>query len=125
MKLTENFDREEFDCKCGCGLNNIALHFVQKLQLLRDNVSSALGRDQRLDISSGCRCPVWNKHEGGAKKSAHLFGLGADIECTNSHLRFLIVAVAVILGFKRIAIGKTFIHLDLGEDLPSPRIWVY
>lgn len=119
MNLTKNFVKERFACKCGCGYNVIQLHFVQRLQLIRDEVGFPMR------VTSGCRCPVWNKHEGGTEKSAHVKGEAADIACTNSYQRFMIIAVAIALGFKRFGISKNFIHLDMGEDLPHPRIWVY
>lgn len=118
MRLTKNFDQEEFACKCGCGFNEIALHFVQKLQIIRGELKKPM------KITSGCRCPEHNASEGGKDYSAHMKGLAADIECRNSHDRFMITALAVVVGIKRIGLYPTFIHLDMAEDLPHPRLWI-
>jgi hypothetical protein len=38
MRLTENFEDSEFECRCGCGLNNISMGIVNRLQVVRDLV---------------------------------------------------------------------------------------
>lgn len=72
MKITENFEFSEFECKCGCGLNIISFNLVHRLQVIRD--ITGLG----MVINSGCRCPIHNKNEGGKGWSYHLKGMGAD-----------------------------------------------
>ena len=94
MKLTQNFNKSEFDCKCGCEMPNEVLINVQKLanqlQMLRDKVEVSI------KINSSYRCPKHNKAIGGVLNSQHILGKAADV---------------VISGFKA---SKTF---DLISEL--------
>lgn len=117
--LTKNFDRSEFACKCGCGHDRIDLILVDRLQSLRDFYGEGI------EIRSGCRCEIHNRNEGGKEDSAHLSGRAADLEIGNSHARFLILKGAIMVGFRRIGIGKTFVHLDIDITKPNEVSWVY
>lgn len=84
----------------------------------------------RLTWVSGARCPMCNDRVDGVKKSAHIASeshkcKGSDVYCNDSRHRFLIVKHSVLLGFTRIGIAKTFIHLDIDPDLPQEVIWLY
>ena len=64
-----------------------------------------------------------------AKKgtSPHLKGLAADISCSNSRDRWIIINSLVLAGFTRIGIADTFIHVDLStyEGHRQNVIWTY
>ena len=97
MKLTNNFSKAEFDCKCGCEMPKEVLINIQKLanqlQILRNKVGVSV------KINSAYRCVKHNanlKPKPGAKNSQHILGKAADI---------------VISGFKA---SKTF---DLISEL--------
>lgn len=76
-------------------------------------------------INSGYRTPDENKKAGGEPNSAHLRGLAADIACSNSASRYKIINAALKVGFTRIGIGKTYIHLDCDKSLPQGVVWHY
>ena len=78
-------------------------------------------------INSGFRCEKHNKDPkvGGSDTSSHLIGLAADIKCEYSTYRFHLLNALLKAGFKRIGIGKTFIHVDLDEAKPQSVIWLY
>lgn len=78
-----------------------------------------------LQFSSGYRCAVCNKLAGGVPNSGHLRGKAADIKVPDSNTRFLIIHAALRVGFRRIGVGKNFIHLDVDDALPQNMIWVY
>jgi hypothetical protein len=85
-----------------------------------------------LIITSGIRTATHNATlSGSVDGSAHLKGLAADIALYGrwpgdiSRMRFLIDRAAKECGIERIGIGKTFIHLDMDDSLPSPREWLY
>lgn len=67
------FKKEEFTCKCGCGLNNIDLKLVKILDELRTYFNKPIR------VSSGCRCKSHNKAVGGVNNSRHILGKAADI----------------------------------------------
>lgn len=122
--LTENFSMWEFTCRCGCGICIIDAGFLLKLQYARKLAGIAF------TITSGCRCLSHNKAEGGSEESDHLTTEtlaceGVDILCNNSHNRYKIVNAAIIAGFKRIGLHKTFIHLGLAQRNPQEVLWVY
>lgn len=117
-RLTENFESWEFDCKCGCGLNNIRIDFVRKLQAVRYLYGKGM------PIRSGCRCETHNENEGGTDTSDHLFGLGADIECALSMDRYILIPL-LCLVFPRVGVAKSFIHAGMYEGNPQNVFWVY
>ena len=65
-QLTTNFFRSEFCCRCGCGLDNIDIGIVNRLQVFRDILK------EPIIINSACRCPEHNKKVGGKPESYHL-----------------------------------------------------
>ena len=76
-------------------------------------------------IESGYRCEKHNREVGGKPDSAHLYGLASDIRATTSRQRFLIVNSLLEVGFKRIGVAKTFIHVDNDSTKPQNVMWVY
>lgn len=77
MRLTTNFSKSEFDSKDGAEMPANVLENVKKLaenlQVLRDYFKAPI------TVNSGYRSPQHNANEGGAKRSQHLLGTGADI----------------------------------------------
>lgn len=106
--IETHFTDKELNCGCGCG-KTVAPVFLLFLEALRYGVGSPL------PITSGARCELHNRIEGGADGSIHLLGLAGDIRCTDSTLRFKIISEAVKLGARGIGINfkKHFIHIDL------------
>ena len=76
-------------------------------------------------INSGYRTTEHNKVVGGVKSSSHLKGVAADIKCTDSRSRFIILNALIQAGFTRIGIANTFIHVDCDIDKPQMVSWVY
>tara|TARA_R110002020_G_scaffold129168_5_gene289399 strand:+ start:3747 stop:4115 length:369 start_codon:yes stop_codon:yes gene_type:complete len=81
-------------------------------------------------ITSGFRTVSHNKKlikEGynASRNSSHLLGLAADIYCTDSRSRFIILDALQEVGFTRIGVAPNFLHVDLDINKPQHRIWVY
>jgi uncharacterized protein YcbK (DUF882 family) len=57
--------------------------------------------------------------------SSHIKGLAVDIKATDSVTRFKIVKALIEVGFTRIGIADTFIHVDLDFDKTQKVIWTY
>ena len=57
--------------------------------------------------------------------SSHIKGLAVDIKATDSNTRFKIVKALIEVGFNRIGIADTFIHVDLDLDKTQNVIWTY
>ena len=60
-----------------------------------------------------------------SKNSSHLKGVAADIACTDSITRYIIIDALLKAGFTRIGIAKTFIHVDNDIDKAQNCIWTY
>ncbi|RLF87747.1 peptidase M15 [Thermococci archaeon] len=116
--LIKHFSEDEFKCPC-CGRCDMNPGFVFMLDTLREILGTPLV------ITSGFRCAKHNREIGGKENSAHLKGLAADILCVNSAHRYELIKHALALGFRRIGIGKDFIHLDYDKEKPQGVIWVY
>jgi len=122
-----NFSKEEFDCKCGCGTNEIDLNLVFKIQELRTKYSKGL------TISSGYRCPkhpneIKRTREG--RKGSHTLGKAVDIKCSGAEALNILELALESKNFKGIGINQKgngrFLHLDIvEEELPRPTIWSY
>jgi uncharacterized protein YcbK (DUF882 family) len=78
MKLTNNFNKSEFECKCGCDMPDDVLMEVTKLasqlQYVRDFVRKPI------KLTNAYRCPEHNKEVGGVSNSQHILGKAADIQ---------------------------------------------
>jgi uncharacterized protein YcbK (DUF882 family) len=119
------FKREEFACPC-CGEVKIEERLVKYL----DEIRGRLGFP--LIISSGYRCPEYNKKIGGAPNSAHVLGKAVDIVV--SDLKAFSVLVEAVYIFNGIGVNqkgdksKRFLHLDIADEddgLPRPTVWSY
>ena len=57
--------------------------------------------------------------------SSHIKGLAVDISVKDSRQRFLILDSLIAVGFTRIGIAETFIHVDSDFDKSQNVIWTY
>jgi len=116
MKLTKNFYKSEFNCKCGCQMPDNILENVKELayhlQRLRDKL------DKPITINSAYRCELHNSTIGGSKNSQHLKGLASDIvvkDYTPEQVYNFVDKLQKLNMFKLGGLGKydTFTHLDI------------
>jgi len=122
MRLSEHFDSKEFECKCGCGLMKVSDRFIAKLEEARCLAGIPFV------ITSGCRCEEYNELVGGVPDSAHLANpktQAADILCISAETRWKVIYALIEVGFNRIGIGRTFIHVDDDYRKPPHVIWTY
>lgn len=116
MKLTTNFNLEEFHCKDGTPIPNEymgnVLELANNLQVLRDEINIPI------TIISGYRTPKHNAEEGGKKASRHLIAQAADIVTrvyTPQQLVFIIERLIKEKKMKQGGIGiyPSFVHYDV------------
>ena len=98
---------------------DIDLYLVLSLKNLERGIGASL------EFSSGYRCKACNAAVGGVKNSAHLRGKAVDILADTSSERFSIAKAVFSLGFLRLGVGKTFIHVDIDAALPQQMLWLY
>ena len=72
--MNKYFSKSEFECKCGCGFDEVNPKLLKVLTEIRTHF------DQPVVITSGNRCEKHNKYVGGVKNSKHIKGIAADIK---------------------------------------------
>ena len=118
LQLTPHFKLSEFRCRhCGEVNELAARRLASRLELARQFAGP-------MTIISGFRCQHANAVAGGKRDSQHLVGLAADILVINDGHRFQLVKALIDAGFKRIGIGSSIVHADIG-DVPGFVIWTY
>ena len=78
-------------------------------------------------INSGARSPYWNKKVGGVNNSSHKIPVckATDIKAPTKAIRERIVRAAKEVGFTRIGVGSTFVHLDNDTSKKQYVAWGY
>jgi|TARA_R110001632_G_scaffold52524_8_gene130196 uncharacterized protein YcbK (DUF882 family) len=98
---------------------NMDLFFLLMLDQCRDLAGIPF------KVTSGFRTEKHNKKIKGVLNSSHLKGLAVDISAKTSQERYKIINAAIKIGFKRIGIGKSFIHLDADKTKAQEVMWDY
>jgi len=121
MKLTDHFTLAELTYSATAvsrGLDNTPTPAIQsnllRLAKVLEEVRKAAGGP--LIVSSGYRSPAVNAAVGGSDKSAHRFGLAADITCRNCtpiQLAERIIKAGIV--FDQLIYEQTWIHIGLRE----------
>lgn len=126
--MWEYFTREELMCRCGCGGMEMDPYFMDKLHSLR----KALGFP--LTVSSGYRCPDYNKRiSKSGYNGPHTTGRAVDIAISGGDALKLIQYAC---NFHLLGIGvkqsgpheKRYIHIDdltEKDGYPRPGVWSY
>jgi uncharacterized protein YcbK (DUF882 family) len=121
MKLTDNFNKSEFNCKCGCEMPNDVLDNIKLLAIQLQTIREYVG--QPIKINSAYRCELHNSIIGGVKTSQHILGKASDITIntfTPDEVADVIENLLVneMLGSFYIGgLGRynTFTHLDIRD----------
>lgn len=123
-KVASNVDFSVFDSKDIAGSGRcIDRSLLKRLQLLEKRT----GYPVLKNINSAVRSHFWNKKVGGVSNSAHLITKckAVDIHAPTRTIRNLLVVQAYNLGFTRIGVGKTFVHLDVDMSKAQYVAWGY
>ena len=76
-------------------------------------------------VNCAYRSREYDLSKGRNGNSAHTRGRALDFRCNDSGNRFKMVDALYAAGFRRIGIGKTFIHADDDPTLPQNVMWHY
>ena len=98
---------------------NMDVDFLAKLDKAREYANLPF------IINSAYRSPEHNAKVGGKPGSSHIKGLAVDISAKDSRTRFLILDALFAVGFTRIGIAGSFIHVDSDIDKSQNVIWTY
>lgn len=108
--ISKHFNRTEFECHCGCGLNTVDVELLQICEQVR-----LWNGDKPLHVDSGCRCPSHNHAVGGTKHSQHKLGRAADLKVDDPQKIYDLLCQHYPgkFGF---GLYKTFVHVDSRSD---------
>ena len=119
-----NFSYDEFDSPLQEGSGQL---MSNELITMLDDARDLAGVTFKITSGFRVESDIQRLKKAGYKvsaKSSHLKGLAADIACDNS-TRFKILDSLLKVGFNRIGIASTFIHVDIDPDKPPFTIWTY
>tara|TARA_R100000278_G_scaffold1947_2_gene3800 strand:- start:1420 stop:1806 length:387 start_codon:yes stop_codon:yes gene_type:complete len=104
---------------------NMDSDFLQKLEAAREIAGIPFKINSAYRTTEHHQA-IYKKLGKEPTKSAHLIGKAADIHCTDSRSRFIIISALLSAGFNRIGIASTFIHCDTAEKGKTKNvIWTY
>lgn len=115
IQISKNFNSYEFRCglgrPCSCQTTLIDEKLVEILQMIRDHWPG-----HAVHITSGYRCPAYNRSVGGAAGSYHSKGMAADITVDGVAPRE-VARYAESIGVLGIGLYETqadgfFVHID-------------
>jgi uncharacterized protein YcbK (DUF882 family) len=76
-------------------------------------------------INSAYRNADQNARAGGKPNSSHLKGLAVDIRANDSSTRYIVLKALISIGFNRIGVASSFIHVDDDKEKANNVIWTY
>lgn len=102
------FQKSEWACKCGCGLDNVNHTLVTVAERTRKYFNAPI------TISSGLRCPTRNAQAGGVSNSRHLTGKAMDF-CVRGKSAAQVLAYVQKQPEIRYAyaINESYVHMDV------------
>jgi len=119
MKM-KYFTHEEFDSPDIQGSGQL---MDEKILSMIDKARDMFAKP--IKVNSGYRTEKHNTKIGGVKNSSHLTGLAIDISCNNSLDRFQLIMILMAVGFNRIGIASSFIHIDIDLSKSANVMWTY
>lgn len=112
-------DPNLFACPCGNCDSKPSQLLLSMLDAVREYAMVPMS------VTSGPRCWDHNAAVGGSQYSEHMDGDAADIACTSSRQRALILDAARRYGVNRIGVAHSFVHLGVSKKHDQDVTWVY
>lgn len=113
------FTEEEFNkARPSCSLRDMNEQFMARLDEAR-HLSGV-----PFIVNSAYRSKQYEIEKGRTGTSSHCLGLAIDLACSSNFNRLCIIEALLRVGFRRIGIGKTFIHVDY-DSTKNASIWLY
>lgn len=120
MITAKYFKESEFKaCTPSCSLQDMKQSTMDKLDAAREMAGIPFV------LNSAYRSPAWEKKHSRSGDGPHTHRYAVDIRCNTSQNRMKIVAALLAVGFVRIGIGKTYIHVDDDPAKAQNVIWHY
>ena len=113
------FKPEEFvACNPPCSIDDMNEDFMRRLDDARSLCS------YQFKLNSAFRSIDWERAQGRHfdGNGSHSKGVAVDISCLTSRARLQMLLSLLAVGFRRIGIYPTFLHVD-SDTSKSPAIW--
>lgn len=107
----KHFNRSEFACNCGCEFDTVDFLLADVVDNIREHFNAPIY------ITSGCRCPSYNKKIGGAKFSQHVLGRAADLHVEGVEPK-AVADYAESMGVPGVGRYPGFTHVDTRTNGP-------
>lgn len=104
-------------CTPRCAIDDMNPEFLRKLDSARELARTPF------KLNSAFRSKEYELSKGRSGTSSHTKGVAVDIYCRSSRLRMRIVSSLVSVGFRRIGVYPTFIHVD-DDDAKVAALWL-
>ena len=105
------FDWRDFErCTPRCNERQMDSLFMHKLDRAREKAGVPF------ILNSAYRSVKWEKALGRNGTSSHTKGVAVDIRCVTSSDRLKMISALLEVGFTRIGIYNTFIHVDNDKE---------
>ena len=109
-KISKNFSREEFACKCGCGMDTVDAHLITVLEDVRTYFNKPV------TVTSGNRCVAHNRLVGGENFSKHLISRAADIKVKDVHPEDVYTYLDMKYDDLGLGLYSGWVHVDSREQ---------
>lgn len=120
MITSKYFKEGEFQrCTPSCSLQDMSQRTMEKLDAAREMSGIPWV------LNSAYRSVEHERKMGRNGTSSHTKGCAVDIRCNDSATRHKVIFCALAVGFRRIGVGKTYIHLDDDPTKAQNVIWHY
>jgi len=120
MKTAKYFTEKEFNNSTpSCSMQDIDQTTLDMLDKARELAGIPF------KINCAYRTRNWDLSKGRSGRSAHTEGKAVDIHCGTSSAKFIIIDALLKVGFNRIGIATTFVHVDNSAILPQNVIFTY
>lgn len=118
--MSRYFAEKEFRrCEPPCSEKDMDKLFLSLMDKIREDAGIPLV------MTSAYRSVEWEKAKGRSGEGDHPQGCGVDFVANTSQTRMKIIKSALHNGIRRIGIGKNFVHIGYGKNLPQDVIWTY
>lgn len=120
MITAKYFSESEFrKCSPACSLQDMNQRFMWKIDKAREIAGIPFV------LNSAFRTKAHELAHGRTGTGAHTSGCAVDIRCNSDENRYKIITALLEVGFNRIGIGKTYIHVDDDPTKKPNVIWHY
>lgn len=117
IKLRYFKDQEFANATPACSLLEMDEEFMSKLDDARSICSVPF------KVNSAYRTIEYERSKGRSGSSSHCKGIAIDLECITPSNRLKMLLALLAVGFRRIGLYPTFIHVDSDTSKPAC-VWI-